>query len=82
MKKRREYDDDDGRQIADMNVDGMPWYLRKSSSSSGSQNDEPVDLTREERRSLYGGVMKAVLLVAAAFIGVYFLVVFLLTRIW
>lgn len=82
MKKRREYDDDDGRQIADMNVDGMPWHLRKSSSSSGSQNDEPVELTREERRSLYGGVLKAVLLVAAAFIGVYFLVVFLLTRIW
>lgn len=84
MKKRREYDDDDGRQIADMNVDGMPWYVRKSSSSSSSdsQSDEPVELTREERRSLYGGVLKAVLLVAAAFIGVYFLVVFLLTRIW
>lgn len=82
MKKRREYDDDDGRQIADMNVDGMPWYVRKSSPSSNSQNDEPIELTREERRSLYGGVLKAVLLVAAAFIGVYFLVVFLLTRIW
>ena len=85
MKKRREYDDDDGRQIANMNVDGMPWYVRKpsdSSGSSGSQSDEPVDLTREERFSLYGGVLKAVLLVAAAFIGVYFLVVFLLTRIW
>lgn len=82
MKKRREYDDDDGRQIADMNVDGMPWYVRRSSPSSNSQNDEPIELTREERRSLYGGVLKAVLLVAAAFIGVYFLVVFLLTRIW
>ena len=23
---RRQYDDDDGRRIADMNVDGMPWY--------------------------------------------------------
>ena len=82
MKKRREYDDDDGRQIANMNVDGMPWYVRKPSDSTGSQSDEPVDLTREERFSLYGGVLKAVLLVAAAFIGVYFLVVFLLTRIW
>ncbi len=82
MKKRREYEDDDGRQIADMNVDGMPWYVRKSPSSTDSQNNEPVELTREERLSLYGGVLKAVLLVAAAFIGVYFLVVFLMTRIW
>ena len=82
MKKRREYDDDDGRQIADMNVDGMPWYLRKSSPSSDSQNNEPVDLTREERFSLYGGILKAVLLVSAAFVGVYFLVIFFLTRIW
>ena len=82
MKKRREYDDDDGRQIADMNVDGMPWYVRKPSSSSGSQSDEPADLTREERFSLYGGILKAVLLVSAAFVGVYFLVIFLLTKIW
>ena len=82
MKKRREYDDDDGRQIADMNVDGMPWYLRKSSPSSDSQNNEPVDLTREERFSLYGGILKAVLLISAAFVGVYFLVIFLLTKIW
>ena len=23
---RKEYDDDDGRTIVDMNVEGMPWY--------------------------------------------------------
>ncbi|MBQ3356870.1 MAG: hypothetical protein IJG45_07165 [Oscillospiraceae bacterium] len=82
MKKRREFEDDDGRQIANMNVDGMPWYMPKSSSSADSDHSEPVELTREEKWSLYGGILKAVLLVSAAFIGVYFLVVFLLTRIW
>lgn len=25
-KKKKKYDDDDGRVIAPMNVDGMPWY--------------------------------------------------------
>ena len=25
-KPRKQYDDDDGRTIANMNVDGMPWY--------------------------------------------------------
>lgn len=82
MKKRREYDDDDGRQIADMNVDGMPWYVRKSSPASESNGSEPVHLTREEKLSLYGGILKAVLLVSAAFVGVYFLVILFLTRIW
>ena len=30
MKKRapKQYDDDDGRTICDMNVPGMPWYER------------------------------------------------------
>lgn len=82
MKKRREFEDDDGRQIADMNVEGMPWYMPKSSRASDPQNGEKVDLTREERMSLYGGILKAVLLVTAAFVGVYFLVIFLMTRIW
>ena len=32
MSKRnpRQYDDDDGRTICDMNVPGMPWYERRS----------------------------------------------------
>ena len=25
-KKKKHYDDDDGRTIVNMNVDGMPWY--------------------------------------------------------
>lgn len=82
MKKRREYEDDDGRQIVNMNVEGMPWYVPESPSASDSKQSEPLELTREEKISLYAGALKAGLLVAAVFIGVYFLVVFLLTRIW
>ena len=26
MRKRKVDDDDDGRTIANMNIDGMPWY--------------------------------------------------------
>ncbi|MBO2527015.1 MAG: hypothetical protein CW335_02370 [Clostridiales bacterium] len=81
MKKRREYEDDDGRQIVNMNVEGMPWYVPESSSSEGKQ-DEPIKLTREEKLSLYAGAFKAALLVIVLFIGVYFLVIFFLTKIW
>ena len=26
-RKKKQYDEDDGRVIAPMNVDGMPWYV-------------------------------------------------------
>lgn len=81
MKKRREYDDDDGRQIVNMNVEGMPWYVPESSSSTGKQNEQ-LKLTRKEKLSLYAGIFKAALLVIVLFIGIYFLVIFFLTKIW
>lgn len=82
MKKRREYEDDDGRQIVNMNVEGMPWYKPEQSTSSESERSEPLELTRQEKLSLYGGALKAGLVVIAAFIGVYFLVILLMTIIW
>lgn len=81
MKKRREYDDDDGRTIANMNVDGMPWYVPKQKNSESSDS-EPVYLSGKEKLSMYFGVLKAVALVSGVFILGYLLVILLLTRIW
>ena len=51
-KKKRTYEDDDGRVIASMNVDGMPWYQRSSSQKLPVRNDSShfEDLTKEETR--------------------------------
>ena len=38
-RKKKEYDDDDGRVISPMNVDGMPWYTEKK-SLFGKKKDE------------------------------------------
>lgn len=68
-KKRKTYDDDDGRVVANMNVDGMPWYIREHrpwKDRPASQSDE--QLTKEEERTLIWGAMKAGLLVAGVFI--------------
>ena len=46
MAKRRKYDDDDGRVIANMNVDGMPWYMEKAKKKEASSQE--LDLTKEE----------------------------------
>ncbi len=75
---KKQYDDDDGRTIADMNVDGMPWYSKKR-----SEKKMPMDeLSKEERRGLYSGIIKAVALVGIVFIVVFFLFIFALTKIW
>lgn len=36
-KKPKQYDDDDGRTIANMNVEGMPWYDKQLKRESRAQ---------------------------------------------
>lgn len=76
MKKH--YDDDDGRVIANMNVEGMPWYRRESSDSDfhGSELD------RADTRRVIWGVMKVTFAFLAVFSAIMVLVVFIMTRIW
>lgn len=68
-KKRKTYEDDDGRVIANMNVDGMPWYIRDNRPQvqrpAGNSGEK---LTKEEERVMLWGAMKAGLLVAGVFI--------------
>ena len=63
MGKREEFEDD-GRTIADMNVDGMPWYLEKREKQP---EQEKIELTKEEGRAMMAGILKATLLVTLAF---------------
>ena len=75
---KKQYDDDDGRTIANMDVDGMPWYSKKR-----TQKKMPmIELSKEERRGLYSGIIKAVALVASVFVLVFFLFILFLTKIW
>ena len=68
--KRKLHDDDDGRVIASMNVDGMPWYQRSERCERNKR--EPAsdfsDLTKEETREIVKGALKASLLIAGVFI--------------
>ena len=58
---------DDGRTVADMNVDGMPWYVRKTAlSEEGS-----TPMTKEQLRTYRWAAIKAGLLLVLIF-GVVF----------
>ena len=66
-KKRKTYDDDDGRVIANMNVDGMPWYVDMAKKKQERTGDDP-ELTKEEMRYTMWGALKAGLLIAGVFV--------------
>ena len=61
-RKPRIYDDDDGHTIANMNVEGMPWYAPENPSLG--EKDAPerptTPLTREESLFFTWGALKAV----------------------
>ena len=78
------YDDDDGRVIVNMDVEGMPWYDRKFNKDSSRQPKSkfPSQMTRSESRLytwysvLYG------LGIAAIFSGTWILFILFCTQIW
>ena len=64
-KKNRYSEEDDGRVIAPMNVEGMPWYAPKPKTPKSSAPQEAP--TKEEMRAYRFAALKAGLLIAGAF---------------
>ena len=89
--RKKKYDDDDGRVIANMNVEGMPWYVPGHAESlSGEEKDSEGQreeyknsadkLTKKEAFWLYVGAMKAgclVALIASIIVGLAGLIAFM-----
>lgn len=91
MRKRRKkiYDDDDGRVIAPMNVDGMPWNRDGAEPISKDKKDSTVKrenddlmLTAGEKRAMVGGVFAAALLVSGIFVLAGFLFILFCVFVW
>ncbi|MFA5449867.1 MAG: hypothetical protein WC292_05465 [Clostridia bacterium] len=78
-KKKIDTFEDDGRVIAPMNVDGMPWYTPKRSQTS-DQEQPPLD--KKETRSFMFSALLAALLVSAVFIIAAALLILFATKIW
>ena len=96
MGKKRIDASDDGRVVAPMNVDGMPWYMSRRAPAgrtqetipgqapreAGDSAGSPEEMTRRESMAFAFGVLKAVLLVAIALIGGYFAFIWFCVNIW
>ena len=81
-RKRKQYEDDDGRVIANMNVDGMPWFLSDALKNKGKTGSDMSDLTKEESRELVKGAVKAGLLIAGIFVLAALLFILFCIYIW
>ena len=87
--KKKEYDDDDGRTIADMSDLPSPGFFKYRSfkkhgtfsnrDGSDEENKEKLDLSDDEKKGYIGGALAATLLVGAIFAGAGALVIFLIT---
>lgn len=80
-KKEKNANEDDGRVIANMNVDGMPWYAGDAPKQEGKPEDLK-NLSKKDTLWLILGVVGAGLLVAAIFAIGFFLFILFADKVW
>lgn len=79
-EKRRETEDD-GRTIASMNVEGMPWYV-PDRPDAPELTPESYRMNREERRAYIWAAVRAGLLILLVFVLAYFLFLLFCDFVW
>jgi len=87
MKKKNEKKNkikfvDDGRVVANMNVDGMPWYHPQAKNHELASGKNEMELTRKEKFAMTKGVLGASLLVGSIFFIVFGLFILFCVFIW
>lgn len=82
MARKKSHDDDDGRVIAPMNVEGMPWYQDKPAFSSEEEGPKPPPPTKRETFQLLANAMLAGLLVGGIFVVALFLFILFCVTVW
>lgn len=78
---KKTYEDDDGRVIASMNVDGMPWYMKDAEKRREKQNDFS-DLSKGETWEIIKGTVKAGLLIGSVYLVVFALFILFCIYVW
>ena len=82
-KRKKTYDDDDGRVIANMNVDGMPWYVEDARKHREKLRENDFsDLTKRETWEIIKGTVKAGLLVGSVYFVVFLLFILFCVFVW
>ena len=79
--KKKTFEGDDGRVVAKMNVDGMPWYMRAEKQNTPENNDLS-QLSKGETWEIINGTVKAALLIGSVFFVVFLLFILFCIFVW
>ena len=79
-EKSRLPEGDDGKTIVNMNVDGMPWFVRDRQQAPAGEGKEP--LSPEQLRAYRWAAVKAGLAVALIFGAVFALFIAFCDFVW
>ena len=93
VRKRKEYEDDDGRVIADMSDISRPGLILPGHSDARSQQQpeehqenlrpwEDTSMSREDRRAYIWASLKAALLIGIVYVAVFGLLIALMLWLW
>jgi len=76
-RNRKIYDDDDGRTIANMNVEGMPWYDRRErrEARARARGGGSFEVDRKDRKFIILGILAACAVVTVIFAAIFLLVI-------
>ena len=80
-QKRPAETEDDGRTIASMNVEGMPWFV-PGKADAPEATPESSRMTKEERNAYIWAAVRSGLLILAVFALVFFLFLLFCDFIW
>ncbi len=80
-KRPNQVPEDDGRTIARMNVEGMPWYMPPGPDAQ-EKTEGGYEMTKEERGAYIWAAVRAGLLIFLVFSVVFFLFLLFCTQIW
>ena len=88
-KKKSQPFEDDGRTIANMNVEGMPWYRAPSATpsindeeGSSGNKEQPEQLSKEGQRAMTRGILAASLLIGSIYAIVILLFILFCIFVW
>ncbi|ABX41204.1 hypothetical protein [Lachnoclostridium phytofermentans] len=73
---------DDGRKLADMNIEGLPWYQKELEEEELRRRQNVPELNGRETRRVIFSSLFAALLVAGVFIGALALFLLFCIHVW
>jgi hypothetical protein len=87
MKRQlKEFDDDDGRVICDMDVDGMRWHDRRVKKEKRAERRTSLPagdrMTKSEAKRFTRYAVLAALTIVAVYAVVWAVVILFMTQIW